>query len=62
MTFIHKTIAIVIKDNKLLMVRKHGKDTWTSLGGKLEPNETEERCMLREIKEEFNSDAEIIKK
>ncbi len=34
------------------MVRKVGKDIWTSLGGRPEGNETEEETLLREIKEE----------
>jgi len=59
---IHKIIAVVISDNKFLMVRKAGKDIWTSLGGKIEPGETEEQCLLREIKEELNCNATIIKK
>lgn len=59
---IHKIIAIVIKDNKFLMVRKAGKDIWTSLGGRIEEGETEEECLVREIKEEFNCEAEIVKK
>jgi len=48
---IHKIIAIVIEDNKFLMVRKVGKDIWTSLGGKPEQGETEEQTLLREIQE-----------
>ena len=59
---IHKIIGVVIQDNKFLMVRKVGKDIWTSLGGKIETGETEEQCLLREIKEEFNCSAIIIKK
>lgn len=59
---IHKIIAIVIQDNKFLMVRKVGKDIWTSLGGKPEGNETEEEALIREIDEEIHCDANIIKK
>jgi len=59
---IHKCIAIVVQDNKFLMVRKHGKDIWTSLGGKVEPGETEEACLLREIKEELDCDARLLRK
>ena len=59
---IHKIIAIVIQDNKFLMVRKVGKDIWTSLGGKPEENETEEEALIREIDEEIHCDANIIKK
>ena len=62
MRLIHKTGAVVIKDNKLLCVRKVGKDKWTFLGGKMESGETEEECLLREIKEEFDCGAKIIKK
>ncbi|HLE07111.1 MAG TPA: NUDIX domain-containing protein [archaeon] len=62
MTLIHKIAAVVINDNKFLMVRKVGKDMWTSLGGRIEPNETEEQCLLREIKEEANCGAKIIRK
>ncbi|MBI4895273.1 MAG: NUDIX domain-containing protein [Candidatus Aenigmarchaeota archaeon] len=62
MKTIHKIAAMVIKDNKFIMVRKFGKDTWTSLGGRLEEGESEEQCLLREIKEEVNCDAKIIRK
>lgn len=62
METIHKIAAVVIKDNEFLMVRKVGKDIWTSLGGKPEGNETEEEALLREIKEEFNCDATIVRK
>lgn len=59
---IHKVAAIVIKNDCIFMVRKKGKDIWTSLGGKPEGNETEQAALLREIKEEVDCDAEIIKK
>jgi 8-oxo-dGTP diphosphatase len=62
MKVIHKIAAVVISDNKFLMVRKAGKDMWTSLGGRIEPDETEEQCLLREIKEEANCSAKIIRK
>jgi len=62
MKTIHKAAAVVIKDNKLLMVRKHGADIWTSLGGHVEPGETPEQAVAREVKEEFNCDSTIIKK
>jgi len=59
---IHKVIAIVIRDNEFLMVRKVGKDVWTNLGGKPEGDETEEEALKREIKEEIHCDSKIIKK
>ncbi len=62
MEIIHKIAAVVIEDNKFLMVRKHDKDIWTSLGGHPEKGETEEEALLREIKEEMGCDAHIIKK
>jgi 8-oxo-dGTP pyrophosphatase MutT (NUDIX family) len=62
MKTIHKIAAVVIQDNKFLMVRKKGRDIWTSLGGRIEDGETEEQCLLREIKEEASCNAKIIKK
>lgn len=59
---IHKIAAVVIKDNKFLMVKKKGKDIWTSLGGHLEAGETEEQALLREVKEEMGCEGVIIKK
>lgn len=62
MKIIHKIAAMVIKDNEFLMVRKVGKDIWTNLGGRPQPGESEEQTLLREIKEELNCNARIIKK
>jgi 8-oxo-dGTP diphosphatase len=62
MKVIHKVAAMVIKDNAFLMVRKVGKDIWTNLGGRPQPGESEEQTLLREIKEELNCNARIIKK
>jgi 8-oxo-dGTP diphosphatase len=62
MKTIHKIAAMVIEDNKFLMVRKKGKDIWTNLGGKPEGDETEEEALIREIEEELNCSAEVIKK
>lgn len=62
MKTIHKIAAMVIADNAFLMVRKVGKDIWTNLGGKPEGDESEEEALIREIKEELNCDAKVIKK
>ncbi|QQG39568.1 MAG: NUDIX domain-containing protein [Candidatus Aenigmatarchaeota archaeon] len=59
---IHKIVAIVVRDNMLLMVRKVGKDIWTSLGGKPEAGETEEEALLREIQEEVHCGGRVIRK
>ncbi len=61
MKTIHKIAAMVIKNNKFLMVRKTGKEIWTNLGGKPEAGETKEEALLREIKEELDCEAEIVK-
>ena len=53
MKIIHKIAAVVIQDNKFLMVRKKGKDIWTSLGGHPEEGETEEEALVREVREEM---------
>jgi 8-oxo-dGTP pyrophosphatase MutT (NUDIX family) len=60
MKIIHKIAAVVIKDDAFLMVRKKGKDVWTSLGGHPEEGETEEQALLREIKEEMGCEATIV--
>lgn len=57
---IRKVAAVVIKENTFMMVRKAGKDVWTSLGGRPEEGESDEQALLREIKEEVNCDAEIL--
>lgn len=59
---IFKVAAIVIENNRFLVVRKSGKDIWTSLGGKPEKNETEEETLVRETKEELDCDIKIIRK
>ncbi len=47
--------GIIIKDNKLLMMRGKSGLLWTP-GGKIENNETDEECLKRELKEETNLD------
>lgn len=42
---------------RLLIVKPVNKPVWISLGGKLEEGETEEKCLLREIKEEIGVSA-----
>lgn len=56
--------AIIIKDNKIFITQRgYGdfKDKWEFPGGKLETNETSEKCIIREIKEELDTDIEILK-
>ena len=52
------TLCYIEKDDKYLMlhrVKKENdlnKDKWVGVGGKFEPGETPEECLLREVKEE----------
>lgn len=62
MNTIHKVAAVVIQDDKFLMVRKVGKDVWTSLGGHIEAGETEEQALIRETKEELDCEGSIVRK
>ncbi|WP_366183561.1 (deoxy)nucleoside triphosphate pyrophosphohydrolase [Flavobacterium ovatum] len=63
---INVTCAIIFFDNKILVTQRSEKMKlplkWEFPGGKLENKETEEECIIREIKEEINIDIEIVKK
>ena len=54
--------AIITKDNKIFATQRgYGdfKDGWEFPGGKVEPNETPEQAILREIKEELGADIKV---
>lgn len=54
--------AIIINEKKqVLVARKINTHFYMQIGGKLEPNETPEDSLLREIKEEIGVEAKIIK-
>lgn len=58
--------ALIKKDNKILIAKRATGDSdvygkWEFPGGKVEPNETEEKAIEREIKEEFDMDIKAIK-
>ena len=51
--------AIIIKDNKIFATQRgYGayKDGWEFPGGKIEPGETPQEALIREIKEELDAD------
>lgn len=56
--------AIIIKDNKILVV-KRSKEPYLGMynlpGGHVEPGETNEEALIRELKEETNQDILITK-
>ena len=62
MNQIEVSAAIIIKDNKIFITQRgYGefKDMWEFPGGKIEPGETPEEALIREIKEELNADIHI---
>lgn len=58
------TCAIVKKDSKILVTQRSEKMKlpmkWEFPGGKLNKNESEEECILRELKEELNIKVKIL--
>lgn len=50
---VEKCAAIILRDRKLLVVRKRGTAIFISPGGKIEPGETQLDCLRREIAEEL---------
>lgn len=50
----HKISAVIIKNNKIIVVKRQDLDEYISLGGKHEQNETAEECLERESLEELN--------
>jgi len=57
------TAAIIEKDGKILIAKRRKndplKDKWEFPGGKIEPNETPEECLRRELREELGVDTRI---
>ncbi len=55
---VNTTLCYIEKENKYLMLHRTKKANdlnegkWIGVGGKFEPNETPEECLLREVKEE----------
>jgi 8-oxo-dGTP pyrophosphatase MutT (NUDIX family) len=50
----HKIAGIIIKDRKLLMVRKYNESHFIMPGGKQKEGETTQQTLARELKEELS--------
>jgi 8-oxo-dGTP pyrophosphatase MutT (NUDIX family) len=48
--------AVLLKDDRILLVRisNHGRSWWCLPGGTIEPDETPEETVMRELREEVN--------
>lgn len=57
------TAAIILKNNKVLIAQRAPGDKlagkWEFPGGKIEPGETPQECLKREIREELDVDIEV---
>ena len=63
--FIEVSAALIFHDGKLLITQRHAKahlgGLWEFPGGKREPSETFEQCLIREIREELGVEISVDK-
>ena len=62
MQTIEVVAAIILKDGKVLATQRgHGqwKGWWEFPGGKIEPGETQQQALIREIREELDADISV---
>lgn len=52
---IDKVAWVHVRDGRLLCVRSHGKSSYYMPGGKREPGESDEECVIREVREELGA-------
>ena len=57
-----KSGAIILKDEKILLIYRDKRDDWTFPKGHLDEGETIEECMFREVKEETGLEVKILQK
>jgi 8-oxo-dGTP pyrophosphatase MutT (NUDIX family) len=50
--------GVILKDSKIILL-KNERNEWELPGGKLEPGENSEDCLIREIREELGVDVSI---
>lgn len=55
---IYKAAGLLIKDRKVLAERSFGKRVFVQPGGRIEPGETPEQAVVRELKEELGIDVD----
>jgi 8-oxo-dGTP diphosphatase len=64
MNYINVTCAIILNNEKVLVVQRNSNMKlplkWEFPGGKVEEGESEEMCIIREIKEELNIEIELL--
>lgn len=64
MKVVRVVAAIIIENGKVFATQRgYGefKDGWEFPGGKIEPDETPEEAIVREIKEELDTEIEVVK-
>ena len=59
--FNYRACAVILNDNKILAMTDENVPYYYLIGGKVELHERAENAVLREIKEEMNIDAEIVR-
>lgn len=61
--FIEVSAGLIFRDGKLLITRRHANvhlgGLWEFPGGKREPDESDEECLRRELREELGVDVEV---